>query len=44
MIDPEHWGEGAEEGCSPQSRRGGERGILTIQTWTLHRPDTPDRA
>ncbi|MET0781974.1 MAG: GNAT family N-acetyltransferase [Microbacterium sp.] len=41
MVDPEHWGHGAEEvllaAVEAEARK---RGILTIQSWTLHRPDT----
>ncbi|MGZ8804574.1 MAG: N-acetyltransferase family protein [Microbacterium sp.] len=42
FIDPDHRGEGAEgmllEAVESEAR---DRGIHTIQTWTLHRPDTP---
>ena len=41
MVDPEHWGEGVEEvlldAVEAEARA---RGIRTIQSWTLHRPDT----
>jgi GNAT superfamily N-acetyltransferase len=41
MIDPEHWGEGAEQALlSEVEAEARARGIETIQTWTLHRPDT----
>lgn len=41
MVDPPHWGEGVEELLLAEvEREAGERGITTIQTWTLHRPDT----
>ncbi len=44
MIDPEHRGEGAEEVLlAAVEAEAGERGIRTIQTWTLHRPDTMGR-
>lgn len=39
MIDPPLWGQGAEELLLAQvEREARERGISTIQTWTLHRP------
>ncbi|MHC2998898.1 GNAT family N-acetyltransferase [Microbacterium sp. HJ5] len=42
MIDPPMWGQGAEElllaEVETEARR---RGLKTIQTWTLHRPDAP---
>ena len=41
MVDPDHWGEGVEEALlAAVEREALERGIPTIQTWTLHRPDT----
>ncbi|SFS06700.1 Acetyltransferase (GNAT) family protein [Microbacterium sp. cf046] len=41
MIDPEHWGEGAEEALlAAVETEARERGLRTIQSWTLHRPDT----
>jgi GNAT superfamily N-acetyltransferase len=40
MIDPDRWGEGAEELLLAEiEREARERGIATIQSWTLHRPD-----
>jgi len=42
MVDPDHWGEGVEEALlAAVEREAVERRIRTIQTWTLHRPDTP---
>ena len=42
MIDPEHWGEGAEEALlAVVEEEARNRGLQTIQSWTLHRPDTP---
>ncbi|MGN8552759.1 UNVERIFIED_CONTAM: GNAT family N-acetyltransferase [Microbacterium sp. SLM126] len=39
MIDPPRWGQGAEELLLAEvEREARERGIATIQTWTLHRP------
>lgn len=41
MVDPPHWGEGAEQLLLAEVERvARERGLLTIQTWTLHRPET----
>ena len=41
MIDPPMWGQGAEELLLAEvEREARERGLATIQTWTLHRPDT----
>ncbi len=41
MVDPERWGEGAEEALlAAVEAEARARGIRTIQTWTLHRPDT----
>ena len=41
MIDPEHWGEGAEEALlAVVEEEARNRGLQTIQSWTLHRPDT----
>ena len=42
MIDPPMWGQGAEELLLAEvEREARERGLATIQTWTLHRPGTP---
>jgi GNAT superfamily N-acetyltransferase len=42
MIDPDHWGEGAEQALLAQvEREAAERSRSTMQTWTLHRPDAP---
>ncbi len=39
MIDPPLWGQGAEELLLAEvEREARERGLGTIQTWTLHRP------
>ena len=39
MVDPPHWGAGAEELLLAEvEREARERGIGVIQTWTLHRP------
>jgi GNAT superfamily N-acetyltransferase len=39
MIDPPRWGQGAEEILLAEvEREARERGLPTIQTWTLHRP------
>lgn len=41
MIDPPKWGQGAEERLLAEvEREARDRGIPTIQTWTLHRPGT----
>jgi GNAT superfamily N-acetyltransferase len=41
MVDPEHWGEGVEEALlAATEAEARARGLRTIQTWTLHRPDT----
>jgi GNAT superfamily N-acetyltransferase len=41
MVDPEHWGEGVEEALlAAAEAEARARGLMTIQTWTLHRPDT----
>lgn len=41
MVDPEHWGEGAEEALlAAAEAEAHARSLATIQTWTLHRPDT----
>ncbi|WP_137844889.1 GNAT family N-acetyltransferase [Microbacterium sp. 2FI] len=39
MVDPPMWGQGAEQLllCEVE-REARERGLATIQTWTLHRP------
>ncbi|MCR2763656.1 GNAT family N-acetyltransferase [Microbacterium sp. zg.B48] len=40
MVDPEHRGEGAEQVLlEVVEDRARARGIRTVQTWTLHRPD-----
>ncbi|GAA1991140.1 GNAT family N-acetyltransferase [Microbacterium pumilum] len=42
MPDPTRWGEGIEDALLAEvEREARERGITTIQTWTLHRPTTP---
>ena len=42
MIDPVHRGEGAEQALlTVVEDEARARGIRTIQTWTLHRPDAP---
>jgi GNAT superfamily N-acetyltransferase len=42
MVDPDRWGEGAEEALLAEvEREARARRLSTIQTWTLHRPDTP---
>lgn len=39
MVDPERWGEGAEDALlAAVERVARDRGLRTIQTWTLHRP------
>lgn len=41
MIDPEHWGEGAEEALlAAVEEEARTRGLQTMRSWTLHRPDT----
>jgi GNAT superfamily N-acetyltransferase len=41
MVDPEHWGEGVEDALlAAAEAEARARGLMTIQTWTLHRPDT----
>jgi len=41
MVDPEHWGEGVEEVLlAAVEAEARARGIRTIQSWTLHRPET----
>ena len=40
MVDPERWGERAGEALlAAVEEVARDRGLLTIQTWTLHRPD-----
>jgi GNAT superfamily N-acetyltransferase len=42
MVDPERWGEGVEEALlAVVEQEAAERGVRTIQSWTLHRPNTP---
>lgn len=42
MVDPPEWGRGVEELLLAEvEREARERGIDTIQTWTLHRPGAP---
>jgi GNAT superfamily N-acetyltransferase len=42
MIDPPMWGQGAEQLLLAEvEREARERGLATIQTWTLHRPGQP---
>jgi GNAT superfamily N-acetyltransferase len=44
MPDPEHWGEGVEDALLAEvEREARERGLTTIQTWTLHRTTTAGR-
>jgi GNAT superfamily N-acetyltransferase/RimJ/RimL family protein N-acetyltransferase len=39
IVDPERWGEGAEEALYAETERvARERGRTAIRTWTLHRP------
>lgn len=41
IVDPAHWGEGVEDAIyEAVVAEAHARGILTIQSWTLHRPDT----
>ena len=43
MIDPPSWGQGAEQLLLAEVERvARERGLATIQTWTLHRPGQVD--
>ena len=40
MPDPDHWGEGVEDALLAEvEREARARGLATIQTWTLHRPE-----
>jgi len=40
MVDPPHRGQGLEQLLLAEvEREARERGLATIQTWTLHRPD-----
>jgi GNAT superfamily N-acetyltransferase len=40
MVDPDHWGEGAEEALlEAVLDEARARGRKSVQTWTLHRPD-----
>ncbi len=42
MVDPPLWGQGVEELLLAEvEREARERGLTTIQTWTLHRPGMP---
>lgn len=42
MVDPDRWGEGVEEALlAVVEREAAGRDIRTIQSWTLHRPNTP---
>jgi GNAT superfamily N-acetyltransferase len=42
MVDPPYRGQGVEQRLLAEvEREARERGIDTIQTWTLHRPDAP---
>ncbi|MBN9188387.1 MAG: GNAT family N-acetyltransferase [Microbacterium sp.] len=42
MVDPPRWGEGAEEAhLAAVEEEAVNRGLTTLQTFTLHRPDDP---
>lgn len=44
MVDPPMWGQGVEQLLLAEVlREARERGLPTVQTWTLHRPSTGGR-